>query len=1486
MFKGLMSLRSCSVQVLKSGFTATMLLVALFTSLSSHLVKRKRGPSLISLLLLMVLMPLSAVVQATDLLIITKIQNVKSAGGLDGYSTAGFAALGAAIAVKLETKKGKPLTALEVINAAQDGGEKAIEVAEFLDDQFSGQDDLIVKVNGKTVWPTSGTFQPMDAGDVIFPDIRVSFEQGAIIQLVEYDSGSDNDDLGSIYLLANINDVLEPGNTGYSRDDAIIIAPAEEDGSVYYVSYRVERNVGSAADVTKFMLCGTNQCDACTYINCAYQSYSELDRDGDKGDLKACLPPYETKSFIKYPQAFFLDDVYLRVCGLSCPTLTQPSGLNYTISTIGRPLITWADTANAYGYEITVRDAGGNIVSKVLRYGNASGYTPEIQLPPGTYTAIVRVVSSASGSGDKFVNYSCQSPFSEILTIDIPKIPVLLDIEQISADVAGLGSGSVKVFPAPFSQIGGNFYIPGDVVTLIATPTERAEFQEWIGDAASCGTSAICPVTIIEGSGMNVQAIFRPKPTLLVVTPAASLGTVAISPQGPSCSNDYTCAIYSTGTTVTMTPTPTAMPGSVFDSWGGDEDCLDGSVSMAKSLICYANFKRTNYELSVTQSIGSEVISDPTGEINCGTQTDCNEIYQVSAGEKTVVLNASITPDWVFVRWSGSKDCWNEDENDNDPLRISVTVGAKDVDCSVIAVPEGTEYALTIEKLGGGSVKAEALPITDSSGIDCPLNACSQNYPVNTQVQLTAKASKGAEFVGFESPNVGSDNYVREDDDCIDGQINMIESISCIASFKSNVLVVKGSNTGEGKEQNPYIGVLNNQDLVDYDIWDVKSPNSGDNSTDPVTNSRRVEPVTEDLAKYGRVIWYTGITSEDVGITAGPSAAAEASLSTYLDNGGCLMMSSPNYHKDRGLTSFMQTYLGVSSVTDDVEESRIKGAGDLYLGFSELTTNAFSGTPNEGFFSFQGDYGPYTSDSMVHNPEVPGSNVLFTYRDGEGEAAVAVDNGTYRTAFLGFPFLGLSSGDAQNNTMRAFLDLCGQPERDDLLEDNDDFDGATERQGAVSLKSLKILSGNDDYFKWVSDWSADAGISILFQHATGDLALEVYDENQLLISSSDTQDDNESVVLDNVDAGKTYYIRVYGIDGSVSNVYDLDITQLGLNDIDFDGVPDVDDALPNDPLEQADVDADGIGDNADLDNDNDGMTDAYEILNELDPFVAAGVTDDTDSDGFTDLDEFLAGSKSNDPDLIPFIIPIESLIGFDDEVNVPLNTQIVSNSITVAVASSSAVGISVNRGEYEINGSDIWLTTDDTVVNNDTVKVRHTSSSSSGIRVDTVLSIDGSIRDTFSSTTSGLPPIVTRAEISKEILLAKYGFGFELPVANGTVYTDVGIGDFNADWIEKLAVDGITEGCATKKYCPDMVVTKEQLAKILLKAKHGSDFNPPDALGTVFSDVSTSSFNASWIEALSNQGITEGCGNGSNFCPRQTVTLEGFIQMLNKTFPE
>ncbi len=141
---------------------------------------------------------------------------------------------------------------------------------------------------------------------------------------------------------------------------------------------------------------------------------------------------------------------------------------------------------------------------------------------------------------------------------------------------------------------------------------------------------------------------------------------------------------------------------------------------------------------------------------------------------------------------------------------------------------------------------------------------------------------------------------------------------------------------------------------------------------------------------------------------------------------------------------------------------------------------------------------------------------------------------------------------------------------------------------------------------------------------------------------------------------------------------------------------------------------------------------------------------------------------------------------------------------------------------------------------------------------------------------------VTRAQMSVFLERGMRGSSFSPPAATGNVFLDVAAGDFAASFIEQLASDGITGGCGNNNYCPNAVVTRDQMAVFLLRAKYGSSYSPPTATG-VFGDVGLGHWAVHWIEQLAVEGITAGCGGG-DYCPDAAVTRAQMAVFLVRTF--
>ena len=106
------------------------------------------------------------------------------------------------------------------------------------------------------------------------------------------------------------------------------------------------------------------------------------------------------------------------------------------------------------------------------------------------------------------------------------------------------------------------------------------------------------------------------------------------------------------------------------------------------------------------------------------------------------------------------------------------------------------------------------------------------------------------------------------------------------------------------------------------------------------------------------------------------------------------------------------------------------------------------------------------------------------------------------------------------------------------------------------------------------------------------------------------------------------------IEAAFKNVQDggPDSGGSGNLDSDGDGVFDTADNCVNvSNADQADHDNDGQGNVCDPDDDNDTLPDTYEVANNLNPLNAADAGQDADNDGFSNLEEFQAGTNPQDP---------------------------------------------------------------------------------------------------------------------------------------------------------------------------------------------------------------------------------------------------------------
>ena len=132
---------------------------------------------------------------------------------------------------------------------------------------------------------------------------------------------------------------------------------------------------------------------------------------------------------------------------------------------------------------------------------------------------------------------------------------------------------------------------------------------------------------------------------------------------------------------------------------------------------------------------------------------------------------------------------------------------------------------------------------------------------------------------------------------------------------------------------------------------------------------------------------------------------------------------------------------------------------------------------------------------------------------------------------------------------------------------------------------------------------------------------------------------------------------------------------------------------------------------------------------------------------------------------------------------------------------------------------------------------------------------------------------VTRAQMAVLLLKAKHGSDFVPPPCTG-LFDDVACPGRLRCRLDRGPFAGRHHRrMRQRQLCPTNPVRRDQMAVFLLKASLGSAYVPPSATGTVFTDVPASAFAADWIEDLYSRNVTGGCLTSRRVTARATRTI-------------
>jgi hypothetical protein len=124
------------------------------------------------------------------------------------------------------------------------------------------------------------------------------------------------------------------------------------------------------------------------------------------------------------------------------------------------------------------------------------------------------------------------------------------------------------------------------------------------------------------------------------------------------------------------------------------------------------------------------------------------------------------------------------------------------------------------------------------------------------------------------------------------------------------------------------------------------------------------------------------------------------------------------------------------------------------------------------------------------------------------------------------------------------------------------------------------------------------------------------------------------------------------------------------------------------------------------------------------------------------------------------------------------------------------------------------------------------------------------------------------------------------PPAGTGLFTDVPLGAQFRDYVEALRNDAITSGCTTTTYCPDDPVTRAQMAVFVLRTMCGATYVPNLPAVQRFTDVAPTHLFYRFIDKMAALGITSGCNTTpAQYCPDNAVTRSQMAVFLERSFP-
>jgi hypothetical protein len=143
------------------------------------------------------------------------------------------------------------------------------------------------------------------------------------------------------------------------------------------------------------------------------------------------------------------------------------------------------------------------------------------------------------------------------------------------------------------------------------------------------------------------------------------------------------------------------------------------------------------------------------------------------------------------------------------------------------------------------------------------------------------------------------------------------------------------------------------------------------------------------------------------------------------------------------------------------------------------------------------------------------------------------------------------------------------------------------------------------------------------------------------------------------------------------------------------------------------------------------------------------------------------------------------------------------------------------------------------------------------------------------SANSGTTPRSGTITVADKTFTVFQGIPFSDVPETHTYYNEIG----------RLSARRVTLGCNATNYCPDEVVTRQQMAAFIIRAL--GDFDPPAPSSQRFVDVPPGNPFYAFIEQMAVRRITEGCDtNPLRYCPLNPVLRDQMAAFIIRALGE